>query len=113
MVTQYPGPTPRHPGECLCEPPGSGEEYCTGHCLLRAEIAGLRGRLEKCEGLLEQAHEDRERLDAALGKVLVAYRNGGFAAQISAVIQLREVMEDLTGEPGMWAMTPPPGLEQP
>ena len=28
---------------CHCDPPESGEEYCTGHCLLSAEIA----RLEK------------------------------------------------------------------
>lgn len=29
-------------GGCHCDPPLSGEEYCTGHCALRAEITELR-----------------------------------------------------------------------
>jgi len=78
------------------------------------EITALRARVEKADLLLEQAHRERERLDVALGKVLKAYRGEGFAAQISAVIQLREVMEDLSGETGTWTVTPDPGqLEQP
>lgn len=31
---------------CQCDPPGSGEEYCTGHCFLKADIARLRAALE-------------------------------------------------------------------
>jgi predicted nucleotidyltransferase len=27
---------------CKCDPPGSGEEYCTGHCFLNEEIERLR-----------------------------------------------------------------------
>lgn len=29
-------------GGCQCDPPGSGEEYCTGHCYLRAENERVR-----------------------------------------------------------------------
>lgn len=28
--------------ECTCDPPESGEEFCTGHCVLRAEIERLQ-----------------------------------------------------------------------
>lgn len=31
---------------CQCDPPGSGEEYCTGHCFLNADIARLRAALD-------------------------------------------------------------------
>lgn len=27
---------------CQCDPPGSGEELCTGHCVLRAELDSLK-----------------------------------------------------------------------
>lgn len=30
--------------ECKCDPPGSGEEFCTGHCELRARIAELEAQ---------------------------------------------------------------------
>ena len=36
--------------ECYCDPPGSGEEYCTGHCFLMERIktleSGLREAIE-------------------------------------------------------------------
>ena len=28
---------------CACDPPGSGEEFCTGFCFLQAAIARARG----------------------------------------------------------------------
>jgi len=31
---------------CHCDPPGSGEEHCTGHCLLRRERDELRSALK-------------------------------------------------------------------
>jgi hypothetical protein len=32
-------------GGCECDPPGSGEQFCTGHCQLRAENERLRRAL--------------------------------------------------------------------
>jgi hypothetical protein len=43
---------------CHCDPPGSGEEHCTGHCLLRAENRKLdlrRAELAVEVGRLKQA----------------------------------------------------------
>jgi len=31
---------------CKCDPPGSGEEYCTGHCFLNEEIVRIRAALD-------------------------------------------------------------------
>jgi hypothetical protein len=39
--------------ECQCDPPGSGEEFCTGHCLLRARIAELEAVQQDWEGLFQ------------------------------------------------------------
>jgi hypothetical protein len=39
---------------CKCDPPGSGEEYCTEHCILRAEIARLRAALERIDGMSDR-----------------------------------------------------------
>ena len=37
--------------ECQCDPPGSGEEFCTGHCVLRARIAELEAEQQGWEDL--------------------------------------------------------------
>jgi hypothetical protein len=39
--------------ECQCDPPGSGAEFCTGHCLLRARIAELEAVQQDWEGLFQ------------------------------------------------------------
>jgi predicted nuclease with TOPRIM domain len=36
-------------GGCQCDPPGVGEEFCTGHCHLRAEVAQLRTDLAQAQ----------------------------------------------------------------
>lgn len=83
---------------CLCNPPGSGEEYCSGHCYLRAEnertkewldkfqnstatltleVTELRAELEQANALTrvwkataEQSSAENERLRAALRQIL-------------------------------------------
>jgi len=37
--------------ECQCDPPGSGEEFCTGHCVLRARIRELEAEQQCWETL--------------------------------------------------------------
>lgn len=39
---------------CSCDPPGSGEEHCTGHCLLRAEAQQWRGLAMEAYGSIER-----------------------------------------------------------
>jgi hypothetical protein len=41
----------RH-GGCRCEPPGSGEEYCTGHCELRAALASAETECDRLRSAL-------------------------------------------------------------
>ena len=40
---------------CQCDPPGSGEEYCTGHCELNAEIVRLREWLSRIADFTQEA----------------------------------------------------------
>lgn len=53
-------------GGCQCDPPGVGEEFCTGHCHLRAEVAQLRADLAQAQAesfdLIEQHAAVRNRL---------------------------------------------------
>jgi hypothetical protein len=55
--------------ECHCDPPGSGEEHCTGHCVLRAEIERLKAYEqmwhEQYASDLVQARAEIERLRGA------------------------------------------------
>lgn len=36
-----------HAGGCRCDPPGAGEEFCTGHCHLRATVARQAEQIER------------------------------------------------------------------
>jgi hypothetical protein len=61
------------PPECACDPPGSGEEHCTGHCFLRAEIARLL------------------RIETA-ARNLDAHSSEGWATLVSYLIRLHEAL---------------------
>jgi len=53
--------------ECQCDPPGSGEEFCTGHCVLRAEIKWLQATLRVARELRTcQRRYFKERTTSAL-----------------------------------------------
>lgn len=41
---------------CECDPPGSGEEHCKGHCFLKAEIKTLKILVVKMSLALDKAH---------------------------------------------------------
>lgn len=41
-------------GGCACDPEGSGENYCTGHCSLRAEVARWRNLAMEAYGSIER-----------------------------------------------------------
>lgn len=46
---------------CRCDPPGSGEEYCTGHCQLRAKCAELEQEVRTLFEVLAQNCERHSR----------------------------------------------------
>ena len=57
------------PAECTCDPPGSGEEHCTGHCFLRAELRQAQREVARLRTDIQQirdAREDRRYLDELL-----------------------------------------------
>jgi uncharacterized small protein (DUF1192 family) len=64
--------------ECRCDPPGSGEEHCTGHCVLRAEIERLKAYEqmwhEQYASDLVQARAEIERLRIELHRVAESRR---------------------------------------
>lgn len=67
---------------CRCDPPGSGEEFCTGHCFLRQENAQLRAVLQKAKDVIERSsilfHPDYLlRTDALLKECEVALAKEG------------------------------------
>jgi hypothetical protein len=39
-------------GGCHCDPPGSGEEYCLGHCDLRMKLKTAREDIQRLRGAL-------------------------------------------------------------
>jgi hypothetical protein len=59
--------------ECQCDPPGSGEEHCTGHCILRAEIQRLL------------------RIETA-ARNLDTHSTEGYATLVSYLIRLHEAL---------------------
>jgi hypothetical protein len=54
--------------ECHCDPPGSGEEGCTGHCVLRAEIERLTIDNRR---LTEMWDADRETLTVEIERLRI------------------------------------------
>jgi hypothetical protein len=55
-------------GGCRCDPPGVGEEFCTGHCHLRAEVAQLRADLAQAQAEREVSQRIRAEAFEALGQ---------------------------------------------
>ncbi len=53
-------------GGCHCEPPGSGEEFCTGHCVLRAEA---QAQIDSRDETLIAAGEELARRQAQIERL--------------------------------------------
>lgn len=58
-------------GGCVCDPPGSGEEFCTGHCYLRAEVQRLQEAAQQKSGT-----EWELRTDLLTGAIRLVCVNG-------------------------------------
>jgi len=54
---------------CYCDPPGSGEEHCTGHCLLRAKVDYFRNALAESAGGKVDWIVRAERAEAEVGRL--------------------------------------------
>lgn len=74
--------------ECACDPPGSGEEFCTGHCVLRAENERLRGTLEFALDNDRKQSENAARLIAEIERLRAQL---GAAKRLIEIVRAREI----------------------
>jgi len=82
---------------CHCDPPGSGEEHCTGHCLLRDAIKRLT--LDSLR-LTEMWDADRESLTAEVKRLRADFHtlNGMVAMLNEQIIGLKTRAERAEAE---------------